>query len=521
MNRASLILGLGLLGYVGCASFEASFCDYGFCSGTTDGGPDGSTTDSSTDAGRDADPPPPGCDTPNEPLKNPEKCLVDSFGAFVSPTGDDGNPGTKAKPFKTIGKALAGEKTRIAVCEGTFQEALEVKRDVEIYSGIDCTFARPGSKAAIAPDATIGIVVTQGALSLFDVSIVAKSAVANGESSVGVLARPGTTLTLTRSTITAGAGAAGAEPDASPTNHLLAADLDGKSTTVSTGAGINRCTCPKHGTSAGAPGGSGGVDGNPGGQKGGDGTASPSATTSGVFTGEGGAGDPNGASGCRLGVSGSPGSARAGGAGATKVGVAGVTGWIPGSGSPGEAGNPGQGGGGGGGGYYVASSMGGGGGACGGCGGAAGNGGGGGGASIAILAIDAAVVATGSSLTTSKGGPGKSGNSGQDGSAGGAPGSGACNGGRGGAGAGGGGGGGGAGGISVGIAFTGTAPSVDGQSLSDAAAHPGFLLGAAGEPGGGGSGGKAVTVSVPPGIAGEAGKNGVPGLSKAVMKVDK
>jgi hypothetical protein len=124
MNARSLtavVLGMVLAGAAsGCWKF-GHYCDEGFCDPVADAGGDGSVADgsldSSVDAKADAEPPPPGCDTPNEPLKNPEKCLVDSFGVFVSPTGDDGNPGTKAKPFKTLGKALGAKRSRVVVCE--------------------------------------------------------------------------------------------------------------------------------------------------------------------------------------------------------------------------------------------------------------------------------------------------------------------------------------------------------------------------------------------------------------------
>jgi hypothetical protein len=100
----SLVLGT-LVTAAGCfGSFKESICDY--ANGQAcDGGqlPDGTLPDGpvvpegSTDAKPDADPIPTDCTTPTDPTKNPEKCLVDSFGVFVSPTGDDTKDGTKAK----------------------------------------------------------------------------------------------------------------------------------------------------------------------------------------------------------------------------------------------------------------------------------------------------------------------------------------------------------------------------------------------------------------------------------------
>ncbi|MBK6464481.1 MAG: DUF1565 domain-containing protein [Myxococcales bacterium] len=92
---------------------------------------------------------PPGCETPNEPVKNPEKCLVDSYGVYVSPSGDDGNPGTRTKPYKTVGKGLSAGRGRVVVCEGTYAESVEVKSDVEVYSGVTCDFGKAGGRAKV------------------------------------------------------------------------------------------------------------------------------------------------------------------------------------------------------------------------------------------------------------------------------------------------------------------------------------------------------------------------------------
>lgn len=60
-----------------------------------------------------------GCNIKLEP-KDAPYCLSDVMGVFVSPNGDDANDGTKAKPFKTFGKAAEkiGQHARIYACEG-------------------------------------------------------------------------------------------------------------------------------------------------------------------------------------------------------------------------------------------------------------------------------------------------------------------------------------------------------------------------------------------------------------------
>ena len=508
---------------VGCTMVSSNFCDYVTCVDSVDGGDASvdSATDGSVDAKADRDPPPPGCETPNEPLKNPEKCLVDSFGVFVSAGGSDTNDGTKAKPFKTIGKGLLAGKDRIVVCEGTYAESLDIKGDVEIYSGVTCDFARAGGKAKIAPEASTGLTVENGVVGLYDVEVTAKAATTPGASSIGILAKSGAKLTLRRSTVAAAAGADGNDAAATGNNHV--ASVEGNPASGSTGAGAKVCACPMFGASEGGAGGAGGNAAIPAGKNGAPGAANPAPATTGGATGAGGNGAPDGISSCSNGVPGSPGAARQGGKVSSAAGAASASGWTPSTGGAGEAGNPAQGGGGGGGSFYAAMmSSGGGGGGCGGCGGAGAPGGGSGGASIGILAVDAQVDIGGTTISTAKGGAGKAGGTGQAGGGGGGGGTvGACAGARGGAGAGGGGGAGGHGGPSVGIAYTGDAPMIDGKAVADGASAAGVQVGEPGAGGGGGEGGAAVVGAIPAGVAGNRGADGSLGVAKAVTKVEK
>ena len=41
------------------------------------------------------------CVTLSEPSKDLSGCLDDDFGVYVSPSGSDGDPGTRQKPFQT------------------------------------------------------------------------------------------------------------------------------------------------------------------------------------------------------------------------------------------------------------------------------------------------------------------------------------------------------------------------------------------------------------------------------------
>jgi len=505
--------------FAGCASFEADICAYAKCDA------DGATADGTTpsEGGKDADPIPTGCDTPTEPAKNPTKCLVDGFGAFVSPTGNDENPGTLALPYRTIGKAIQGTKDRVVICEGTYAETLTVTRDVALYGGVSCDFTKAGARPRIAPSSSTGLTVESGTLKLFDVEVVAKAAVDPGGSSVGIFAKSGTTVEILRGRVEASNGADGAEASSTPDNKP---DIDqtGAPASGTTGGIDKKCTCSMYGNSTGGSGGDGGKNaGAPFGGPGGKGLSNPMATVVPPYSGEGGAGATglSGAMGCRIGDPGSPGAARRGGAGAPVSGRVTSAGWNPGSGSPGQAGDPGQGGGGGGGSYFNAGSVGGGGGGCGGCGGAGAFGGGGGGASIGILALDATVTIEATQIKTAKGGNGRAGGKGQAGGAGGGGAGGACSGALGGPGAGGGGGGGGAGGSSLGIAYTGAAPKVDGQSLADADSRTGITLGARGNVGAPGEAGDGHTATLPNSPPGENGTAGAEGTAKAVLKVTK
>ena len=209
ISFAVVSLGLVALSIAGCPT-TFSVCEEGPC-GTADGSTaDGTSPDSSTDAKTDADPPPPGCDTPNEPLKNPEKCLVDSFGVFVSPTGDDANPGTKGKPFKSLAKALGAGKPRIVACEGEYVGSLDVTTGVSLYGGVSCDFAKAGGRAKVtASKAEYGIKIAKvsAAVLFSDVEVLGIAGVAPSESSIGVFVSESTNVQFVRAKIEAADGA--------------------------------------------------------------------------------------------------------------------------------------------------------------------------------------------------------------------------------------------------------------------------------------------------------------------------
>src|SRR5580765_1782545 len=85
----------------------------------------------------------PVCD-PNRDPKDDPLCVADAFGVFVSPTGDDANPGTKKKPVQTIAKAISlTEKVkRIYACEGIYEEDVSIAPPADgigLFGGFSCS----------------------------------------------------------------------------------------------------------------------------------------------------------------------------------------------------------------------------------------------------------------------------------------------------------------------------------------------------------------------------------------------
>lgn len=423
---------LGVAAFAGCAAFPSTFCEYGFC---TDG----------ADASTDGPSIPPGCDTPTDPTKNAEKCLVDAFGAFVSPSGNDTNPGTRAAPFLTVGKALASAKPRVVLCEGEYTESVELTRPVELYGKVNCTFDRGGGATklkATRPDYVVRVFRTAN-VRLTDLEITAAPGVAGTPGSFGVVVADSTNVSLVRLRIEA--KAAGPATDGVLVPYTFPDPV--------------LASIPGRGESGACPGGEnsqGGQGGATLGAPGGDGLPRPSLGTNGKGA------TPN----CGvLAIAGLGGTIGPNGGSALTVGEVTPAGW---RGTPGRTGGPGTpGGGGGGGGYTESTSSVGGGGAAGGCGGAGGAGGGAGGASIALvtyasdLTLDACELFAGAPTA---GGAGAT--TGQLGQGGAEPlhtGT-SCEGAVGGAGGPGGLGGGGAGGVSAGLAWSGLEPKYVGNT---------------------------------------------------------
>jgi hypothetical protein len=437
-------------------------------------GDDAVTTfpDAGNDAGSGADvgpdvAAPPGCDLSKD-VKDSVACIDDGIGIFVDgASGDDATgSGTKAKPYKTLAKAVknAGAKLRVYVCGGTYAEdvSLDVTNAVGLFGGLACqTWAYDGTKAIVGVGLNALKIDSVGKpVVVSDLAFVSAAGVAAGDSSVAAFVKNSANVLFRRVRLTAGAGKAGAA-GATGSNWTAVAQSDpaiaGNNASGTTGGGTHSCnTCVDAVTTAGAAGGGGGL--TPG--AGGNGLPNLSANP----PTDGAGGNP----GCVAGHNGASAAVGGNGAGATASGDLVAEGWKVSRGTDAKNGGPGQGGGGGGGGTAL-NGGGGGGGACGGCGGAAGKSGGSGGSSLALASLGSAVTLAECQLQAGAGGAGGDGSAGQVGQPGGFSGvavSPGCAGGNGGTGGGGGAGGGGAGGGSIGVLYKGTAPALDATTTS-------------------------------------------------------
>jgi len=396
---------------------------------------------------------------------------------FVSPRGDDNNPGTMMAPMRTIraaftAAAAARPVRAVYAAAGNYAESVDFVSGVSLYGGYDDTrmWARSRDGITLLSVPSTGAVAARlgQPVEVQLVTIQAADATSPGQSSYGLRVIQGSAaFTLRGSNVSAGAGAAGRDGTA---GNNGAAGGNGATALGRTAGGGGSSSCGANGGNGGT-----GVVGRTNGLSGNAG-----ATVAGVLGGAGGGGGTRGGGCCGSGNgTAAPDNARTGtggqggvnGTAADALGtVASSSGfYTPATGTAGTAGAAGSGGGGGGSGGGDANgcpfcddgtSGGGGGGGAGGCGGGAGGAGTSGGGSFAVVVVSSQVEIVGSRLTTSRGG----------------------NGGRGGAG----GGGGASGGFGNGAGGTRTA----GAGTRGREGGPGGIGGA----GGGGSGGPAICV---------------------------
>ncbi|HEU5183018.1 MAG TPA: Ig-like domain-containing protein [Gemmatimonadaceae bacterium] len=393
---------------------------------------------------------------------------------FVSPLGDDVNPGTRSSPVKTVARGLGlaitmGGGADVYISNGTYTETIGLQEGVSIYGGFATgTWLRdPANHPVMLTGGTtmitvLGLNVSNATIDGLRISTPSE-ALATGLSVHTIFLRQTQNITITNNQITAG--------DAGPGSggQFGFPGVGGLPGTIGANA-----ACPN-----GGPPGAGGVPGPPNagsqlgvagghGGNGGSVNVSGEAGVKGNDAGvvAGGAGGAGGTTAAPAGVNGTPGTDGAdglNGTGGAQIGTLSTAGYVPAHGTDGTSGASGSGGGGGGGGGGTATGAGGGGGG----GGASGGGGNfgqkgqGGAASFAILVMSSTgITIANNEIVTNDGGVGGPGGvGGNGGPAGlGAPGGNGCNGGgnggqggRGGSGGHGGHGGGGGGGPSIGI----------------------------------------------------------------------
>lgn len=432
----------------------------------------------------------PGC----VPSVNPGVAVDGSCGVFVGTlTAGDTQDGTKEAPFQVLSDAVEAANKRekgkrnVYLCGQEYTGALALPAGVRLYGGFDCSTGETdwhykesfrATLSAPAGQIPLTILGEGDESALEDVNVVAEPAFEAGGSSIAVMAIA-VEVSFVRCNIEAFAAKdAAPRPNFEDPPSPARAGNPGNaacSASVVLGGAEQQSTCDAGPVSAGGGGGAG----NPSsGSSGGLGTPGDAAS---------GAGE--GAGPCSKGGDGGVGDSGTPGAGAQNPGrLSGGTGYVGETGAEGGVGGVGKGGGGGGGSRggvganrcpTSATSAGasGGSGGPGGCGGEGGPGGQAGGSSIAIISLDSTLRFDAVILRSRDAGKGGTGGRGQEGGEGGVGGAGGskpasatllstgCAGGRGGKGGSGGDGGSGAGGHSLGIAFTGAEPSLQGATV--------------------------------------------------------
>jgi len=336
----------------------------------------------------------------NTPTSTPTHLGGDPAIFVSSIYGDDGNPGTRALPKKSIQAGINAASAGMEVCidGGAYAESLTLKNGVSLRGGFDAgaNWAHTGAATVVNGGTTAVVGTSVGNLFVRGLTINATTNTATQGSSYGIrIASAGNNITIRDSAIHAGnagnansggsgtdgiAGASGSKGGDGCENSTVFCDTCGQP--PAGGGGAQRSCSAVGGTSG--KGGNGGLGNDTG--SGGTGQTGDTSST-GAGGGSGGMGGGLNTSGGQ-GNPGTAGSTGANGAGGTNFG-GGSGSYSPANGVNGDNGGNGGGGGGGGGGGYgddVCDSYGGsgGGGGSGGCGGSRGFGGGGGGGSFGI-----------------------------------------------------------------------------------------------------------------------------------------
>ncbi|WP_437623730.1 hypothetical protein [Sorangium sp. So ce1151] len=454
--------------------------------------------------------------------------VSDECAVFASAIAEPGGDGTKAKPYASLGEAVANAKGKrvLACASGPFAESVTIEAGLEVIGGFDCdadwTWGEQARSTIEGSAGAVALTLTETASGAKVRSFAIRAANAKdasdeahateaGRSSIGVVVAD-IEAELVQVEVTAGDGADGADgetPMEAPQAGAGAPTNVSNACTALVYGGDPGVTACEDGETRGGVGGLGGITNTEGGNglKGADGAPLPEPNADASGLGGTGQTDPDGD--CKPGAIGKSGTRGRAGVASTDTTLT-LAGIVGGDGENGTVGTRGQGGGGGGGAkaglFCPGPSMStvegvgasGGGGGAGGCGGKGGGGGQAGGSSIGIVSLGTKLVLTEVTVTVGKAGKGGDGVAGQNGANGGAGAAGGaasekppsipgCDGGKGGRGGAGGPGAGGRGGHAVGIAYAAPGAAV---TLAK------FMAGTAGEGGGMAPGGNAGEMGV-------------------------
>lgn len=143
--------------------------------------------------------------------------ITEQFGVFVAKDGAAQNPGTRKSPLASITEAIAkakADKKSVFVCEGTYEETLEIANGVSIIGGFDCsgsewkqTNKKSVLDSASSPAIHADKISTPTRIDGFDVKV--PDATTPSGSSIAVIVLDSNALTFANGTITAGAGMKG------------------------------------------------------------------------------------------------------------------------------------------------------------------------------------------------------------------------------------------------------------------------------------------------------------------------
>lgn len=171
------------------------------------------TTDPSAPPANPSEPAPP-TPLPGTPTENQ---ITEEYGVFVSPSGVAGAEGTRTSPLATIAEGIAAGKKaskHVFVCSGLFKENVTIERGISIIGGLDCSdrvWKKGADKTSLEAPKSPALTATNIDIpTRFEgFSVKAPDATTQEASSIGLLAKNASALTIASSTITAGRGLRG------------------------------------------------------------------------------------------------------------------------------------------------------------------------------------------------------------------------------------------------------------------------------------------------------------------------